>query len=81
MSEYDKLTDAFRTALGGQSGNGFERAQYGVTAGWDSMAHMQLICEIEGAFDLMLNTDEVISLSSFERAKEILKAHGIDVQA
>lgn len=80
MSEYDKLNDAFRAALGGQNGNGFERAEYGVTAGWDSMAHMQLISEIEAVFDLMLNTDEVISLSSFERAREILKTHGIDVR-
>lgn len=80
MTNNDKLTDAFHAALGGQEGSSFEHAEYGVTTGWDSMAHMQLISEIESAFDLMLNTDEVISLSSFARAKEILKAHGIDVQ-
>ena len=45
------------------------------------MAHMQLIAEIEATFDVMLNTDEVISLSSFERAREILRNHGIDVCA
>ena len=81
MNEYDKLTGAFRIALGGHGEDGFEHAEYGVTAGWDSMAHMQLISEIEATFDLMLNTDEVISMSSFERAKEILKTHGIDVKA
>ena len=81
MSEHDKLTNAFRTALGDRRGDGFARAEYGVTDGWDSMAHMQLISELEAAFDVMLTTDEVISLSSFERAGEILKAHGIDVQA
>ena len=81
MSEHDKLTNAFRVALGDGNGDGFALAEYGVTSGWDSMAHMQLIAEIEAVFDLMLTTDEVISLSSFERANEILKTHGVDVQA
>lgn len=76
----DKLTTAFGAALGFPEGD-FDSAEYGVTAGWDSMAHMQLITEIESAFDIMLNTDEVISLSSFERAKEILRMHGVDPQA
>ena len=81
MNGHEQIQNAFRVALGGQDGTGFEGAQYGVTAGWDSMAHMQLIAEIEATFDVMLNTDEVISLSSFERAQEILKTHGIDVCA
>jgi len=81
MNGHEQIQNAFRVALGGQDGAGFESAQYGLTAGWDSMAHMQLIAEIEATFDVMLNTDEVISLSSFERAQEILKTHGIDVCA
>jgi acyl carrier protein len=81
MNGHEQIQNAFRVALGGADETRFEGAQYGVTAGWDSMAHMQLIAEIEATFDVMLNTDEVISLSSFERAQEILKTHGIDVCA
>ena len=81
MNGYPLIQNAFRVALGGPHEMAYEGAQYGVTAGWDSMAHMQLIAEIEAAFDIMLNTDEVISLSSFERAQEILKVHGINVCA
>ncbi len=77
MSEYEKLVSAFQTALGGQTIHDIDGAEYGVTAGWDSMAHMQLISEIESAFDVMLATDEVISMSSFQKAKEILNGHGI----
>ena len=44
---------------------------------WDSVAHMQLIAEIEDAFDVMLETDDVIGLSSFETAKEILGRYGV----
>jgi acyl carrier protein len=78
MNEPNKLFNAFMTALGVQDSAEIEKAEYGVTAGWDSMAHMQLISEIESVFDVMLDTDEVISMSSYQRAKEILKAHGKD---
>jgi acyl carrier protein len=78
MNEPNKLSNAFMTALGVQDSAEIEKAEYGVTAGWDSLAHMQLISEIESAFDVMLDTDEVISMSSYQRAKEILKAHGKD---
>lgn len=78
MNEPNKLSNAFMTALGVQDSAEIEKAEYGVTAGWDSMAHMQLISEIESVFDVMLDTDEVISMSSYQRAKEILKAHGKD---
>ena len=52
-------------------------ASYGETDGWDSAAHMALIAEVEGAFDVMLDTDEVIGMSSFAVARQILTKHGI----
>lgn len=44
---------------------------------WDSVAHMQLIAEIEESLDVMLTTDDVVALSSFAKAKEILVGYGI----
>jgi hypothetical protein len=38
---------------------------------------MALVAEIEDAFDIMLETDDVIGLSSFEVAKEILARYGV----
>ena len=57
-----------------------EQATYGETAGWDSVAHMALIAEIEAAFDIMLETEEVIDMSSFAKAEEILSRHGVTVR-
>ena len=45
---------------------------------WDSVAHMQLVAEIEDTFDIMLETDDVIGLSSYDVAKEILTKYGVD---
>jgi acyl carrier protein len=44
---------------------------------WDSVAHMALVARLERRFDLMLETDEVLDLSSFTRCREILARHGV----
>jgi acyl carrier protein len=46
---------------------------------WDSVGHMQLVAAIESTFDVMLETQEVLDLSSLAMAVEILKRHGADV--
>lgn len=39
---------------------------------WDSVGHMGLIAALEEAFDIMMETDDIIDFSSFEKGKEIL---------
>ncbi len=39
---------------------------------WDSVGHMSLIAALEDAFDIMMDTDDIIDLSSYEKGKEIL---------
>ena len=47
---------------------------------WDSVGHMTLVANLEDAFDIMMETDDIIDLSSYEKGKEILKAHyGIEI--
>jgi len=36
------------------------------------MGHMSLIAALEDAFDIMLETDDIIDMSSYEKGKEIL---------
>ena len=39
---------------------------------WDSVGHMSLIAALEDAFDIMMDTDDIIDLNSYEKGKEIL---------
>lgn len=39
---------------------------------WDSIGHMNLIAVLEEAFDIMMDTDDIIALSSYEKGMEIL---------
>jgi acyl carrier protein len=44
---------------------------------WDSVGHMNLISILEEEFDIMLDTDDIIDLSSFEKGKSILSKYGV----
>ncbi len=46
--------------------------EYQQIASWDSVGHMGLIAALEDAFDIMMDTDDIIDLSSYEKGKEIL---------
>lgn len=39
---------------------------------WDSVGHMGLIANLEDVFDIMMDTDDIIDFSSYEKGKEIL---------
>ena len=73
----DKLRAAFREALGLPADAVVDELAYRAVKEWDSVAHMQLVATIEGAFDLMLDTDDVIGMSSFAAARAIVEKHGV----
>jgi len=53
--------------------------QYQGTALWDSVGHMTLVAAIEDEFDIMLETDDIIDFSSYEKGKTILtNSYGIE---
>jgi acyl carrier protein len=76
----DKLKNAFGEALPLPPGVNYEEIEYGKTEGWDSVAHMTLVAQIEGTFDVMLDTDEVVGLSSFVKARSVLNKHGVSLE-
>ena len=39
---------------------------------WDSVGHMGLVAALEDVFDIMMDTDDIIDFSSYEKGKEIL---------
>ena len=75
-STQDTLKAAFVAGLGISPDSDFELLQYRGIEAWDSVAHMQLIAEIEDAFGIMLETDDVLGLSSFAAAEAIVARHG-----
>lgn len=46
---------------------------------WDSVGHMTLVAALEDAFDIMMETDDIIDLSSYEKGKEILNKYDVKI--
>ena len=75
------LRTAFVDALGIDEGaTDWGALAYRSIPEWDSVAHMQLVAELEDVFDIMLDTEEVIGMSSYEVAKQILAKHGVEFE-
>jgi acyl carrier protein len=72
-----KLRQAFAAGLNLPEQEVNESLQYASTPGWDSVAHMALIASLDSTFDIMMDTDDVIDLSSYAKAREILNKYGI----
>ncbi len=47
---------------------------------WDSVGHMGLIGELEDTFEIMMETDDIIDLDSYEKGKELLKKYDIIIE-
>lgn len=78
MTNLEKYTNAFVEGLG-ITADQTAGLEYQAIPEWDSVGHMNLVAAIEEAFDIMMETDDIIDLSSFEKGKEILKKYDIEV--
>jgi len=78
MTNMEKYKKAFVEGLE-ISEEQVEGLEYQSISEWDSVGHMSLVAQIEEAFDIMMDTDDIIDFSSYEKGKEILsKNYGIE---
>lgn len=79
MSNENLLVEAFSTSLGIEKSTVKDELKYNSIPEWDSIAHMTLVAELEGVFDIMLDTDDIIDMSSVGKSKEILRKYGVEI--
>ena len=78
MSNEVLLKNAFAEGLGVTVDDvEWDSLEYRGIEQWDSVAHMQVVAEIEDAFDIMMEIDDVIAMSSFTVTKEILGKYDV----
>jgi acyl carrier protein len=80
MSDRDNsslLADAFMEALNISRDLVQDELKYNTISEWDSVAHMILVSALEEKFSVMLDTNEILDMSSVAQAKIILGNHGI----
>ncbi len=77
----DKLRTCFSQSLGIPLERVTDDLAYNSIPEWDSVAHMTLVASLESAFDLMLETDDILDLSTVGKAVEILARYGVQFDA
>lgn len=79
MNNREKYVNAFVEALEIEPGKAVEGLKYQAIPEWDSVGHMGLIAALEDAFDIMMDTDDIIDFDSFEKGIELLKKYGVEI--
>jgi acyl carrier protein len=67
----------FSEVLGIESSRVSDALRYNSIKEWDSVAHMALVAALEDNYQIMLETDDVIDMSSVGKAREILSKYGV----
>lgn len=76
MALQDKLKDVFTEALQLDDDVDVASLKYRDIEAWDSVGHMALVAAIEDEFDVQLETEQVIDMSSFKVAVDMLRGMG-----
>ena len=76
MTNVEKLAKVFADTFGISEAE-TKGLQYQGIEAWDSVGHMTLVAAIEDEFEIQMSTDDIIDMSSFEKAQEILTKYDI----
>ncbi len=72
------VEEIFVDVLGLEPPVDWDTVRYQQVEGWDSLGHMTLVGELEDRFGILLETDHIVDMSSFDKALEILRGYGVD---
>jgi acyl carrier protein len=78
VTNLDNYKNAFIESLEVEE-NQLEGLKYQDVPGWDSIGHMTLMAALEEVFDIMMDTEDIIDFSSFEKGKEILGKYDVEL--
>jgi len=77
MTNKAKYEQAFITSLRVEKGQ-LQKLTYQSIEAWDSVGHMGLISSVEECFDIVMEMDDIIDFSSYEKGREILAKYGVE---
>lgn len=80
MTNLEKLNQAFCESFEVEESQ-LKGLEYQAVETWDSVGHMTLVAALEEAFDIMMEMDDIIDMSSYEKAIELMKKYDVDMNA
>lgn len=76
MTNEEKYTNVFVESFG-VSADVAKTLKYQDVPAWDSVGHMTFVANLEDAFNLEMETDDIVDFSGYEKGKEILSKYGV----
>ena len=79
MSNKEKYDGVFIESFSVDANKLNDKLEYNSIEAWDSIGHMQMIAELEDAFEIEFEMDDIIDFSSYNKGFEILEKYGIKI--
>lgn len=73
MTNIEKYNSAFSKVFN-VSGPELETLEYKQSPGWNSMAQIALVAQLEDAFDLDFDMDDIYDFTSYKKGLELLSS-------
>jgi acyl carrier protein len=70
-----RVDKVFMAALSLDPAQNGDSLLYNEVQGWDSVGHMMLVAGLEQEFDCMLEMDDILDMSSYRKAVEIMSRY------
>ena len=79
MSNLEKYINACVEGLGVDESDVNSKLEYQSVPEWDSVGHMGLISELEEAFGIEMETDDIVDFNSYDTGIGILKKYKVEM--
>jgi len=77
MNNKEKYAQVFMTCFSLEEDALNDGLVYNSISEWDSVGHMGMIAALEEVFDIMMETDDIIDFSSYNKGMEILAKYDV----
>lgn len=78
MDNLAKYQGVFKKIFGVEESE-LEDLKYQSIEAWDSVGHMEMIAEIEDVFGIMMSSEDMMDILSYQKGIELLKKYDIEM--
>lgn len=75
--KYQQIFEEIFSVNGSELNEGFN---FKDVDNWDSFTHLTLISELEDAFEVIFESDDILHFGGYMNGMEILKRYGVDFE-
>ena len=79
MENIEKYKNAFMQAFGTKAEELNDQYGKDTVEEWDSVHQLSLVAELEEAFDMMFDPEDIMEMTSYAKGKDLLKKYEIEL--